>query len=207
MIFEQIVLSKMDNFSYVIGDEDTKEAAVVDPAWENDKILDVAKKHGLKVTKIIVTHTDYDHIEGVGDMAKDTGATIIVHKKGEHTIRQLGIDNVETVDEGSEFNIGNVKVKVMYTPGHNPTQCCFLMENKVITGDTLFVEGCGRVDFPHSNIKDQWESLQRLKALDENIEVYPGHDYGSMPSSTIKHEKENNHFLKCNSFEEFTAIR
>lgn len=207
MIFEQIPVGQMQNFSYIIGDEKTKEAAVVDPAWENNKILDIAKKYDLKITKIIVTHTDYDHIEGVGDMANDTNATVIVHKNGEDTIKQLGINNIETVDEGSEFNIGNIKVKVLYTPGHNPTQCCFLIENKIITGDTLFVEGCGRVDFPHSDIKQQWESLQRLKALDEGIEVYPGHDYGSIPHSTIKHEKANNLFLRCNSFEEFEAIR
>jgi len=207
MIFEQIPLNKMDNFSYVIGDEDTKEAAVVDPAWENDKILGVAKKHGLKVTKIIVTHTDYDHIEGVKRMFDETNALVVVHKLGEDTIKQLGVDRVETFEDGDKFKIGKIEVNVLFTPGHNPTQCCFLIENKLITGDTLFVEGCGRVDFPHSDIKKQWISLQRIKEMDGNIEVYPGHDYGSMPHSTIKHEKENNPFLKCNSFEEFEAIR
>jgi len=205
MIFEQIKLNQMDNFSYLVGDGG--EAAVFDPAWENDKILDVAKEHNLKVTKIIVTHTDFDHIEGVAAMAKETGAKVFVYEKGKEDIKRLGVNKIETFEEGSILKIGKVEIKVMYTPGHNPTQCCFLIENKVITGDTLFVEGCGRVDFPHSNIKDQWESLQRLKALDVNIEVYPGHDYGSMPHSTIKHEKKNNPFMKCNTFEEFEAIR
>ena len=93
MIFEQIPVGEMQNFSYVIGDEDNKGAAVVDPAWENDKIIDIAKKHNLKITKILVTHTDFDHIQGVADMANDTGALVIVHKNGEDSIKQLGISS------------------------------------------------------------------------------------------------------------------
>ncbi|MAE42668.1 Zn-dependent hydrolase [Candidatus Woesearchaeota archaeon] len=207
MIFEQIAVGQMQNFSYLIGDEESKEAAVVDPAWENDKILSIAKKHDLDIKMILVTHTDYDHISGVKDMVNATDATVYAHKEGEEGIKNLGISKIQAIDEGSEIDIGKLKVKVLYTPGHNPTQCCFLLDNKLITGDTLFVEGCGRVDMPGGDIKKQWESLQRLKKLDENIGVYPGHDYGSMPNSTIKHEKENNPYMRCDSFEEFSTIR
>ena len=207
MIFEQIAVGQMQNFSYIIGDEDSKEAAVVDPAWENDKILEVAKKHDLNVKIILITHTHSDHIEGVREMANSTGATVYVHKAGEEDIRNQGVSDIKTIDEGDIINIGKIEVKVLHTPGHSPNNICFLMDNKLVTGDTLFVEGCGRVDLPGSDIKKQYESLQRLKQLDDNIEVYPGHDYGSMPSSTIKHEKENNPYMKCKSFEEFSAIR
>ena len=208
MIFEQIPVGQMQNFAYVIGDEKTKEAAVVDPAWELNKILNIAKKHNLKINKILITHTDFDHIEGVKQMADITNAAVYVHKNGENDLRNLGINKIKAIDEGDEIDIGKIKLSVLYTPGHKPSCVCFLIDTKkLLTGDTLFVEACGRIDMRGGDIKKQYESLQRLKNMDENIEVYPGHDYGSMPSSTIKHEKKNNPFLRCGSFEEFIGIR
>ena len=207
MIFEQIPVGHMQNFSYLIADEKTKEAAILDPAWEIDKILKTAKKYDLNISKILITHTDFDHIEDVRKMADIANATVFVHKNGEKDIRNLGIDKIEKIDEGSIIDIGKIKVKVLHTPGHKPSCVCFLFDDRIITGDTLFVEACGRVDMPGGNIKQEFESLQRLKKLDENLEVYPGHDYGSIKSSTIKHEKENNPYMKCRSFEEFLAVR
>ena len=208
MIFEQIPVGQMQNFAYVIGDEKTKEAAVVDPAWELNKILNIAQKHNLKINKILITHTDFDHIEGVKQMADITNAAVYVHKNGENDLRNLGINKIKAIDEGDEIDIGKIKLSVLYTPGHKPSCVCFLIDTKkLLTGDTLFVEACGRIDMRGGDIKKQYESLQRLKNMDENIEVYPGHDYGSMPSSTIKHEKKNNPFLRCGSFEEFIGIR
>ena len=208
MIFEQIPVGQMQNFAYIIGDEKAKYCAVVDPAWELDKILNIAKKHNLKINKLLITHTDFDHIEGVKEMSDLTGAVVYVHKNGERNIKEMGINKIKTIDEGDEIDIGKIKISVLYTPGHKPSCVCFLIgTNKMLTGDTLFVEGCGRIDMPGGNINKQWESLQRLKDMDENIEIYPGHDYGSMPSSTIKHEKENNPFLRCRSFEEFSSTR
>src|SRR3989338_11589373 len=208
MIFEQIPVGQMQNFAYVIGDERSKDAAVVDPAWENGKILDIAKKYDLNVNKILITHTDFDHIEGLKEMADITNAAVYVHKQGKNDIKGLSVNKIKAINERDEIDIGNIKISVLYTPGHKPSNVCFLIgTSKLLTGDTLFVEGCGRVDMPGGNINKQWESLQRLKNMDENIEVYPGHDYGSIPSSTIKHEKENNPFLRCRSFEEFSTMR
>lgn len=208
MILEQIPVGQMQNFAYVIGDEKAKEGAIVDPAWETDKILEIASKNNLKIKKILITHTDFDHIEGLKEMADITNATVYVHKQGKNDIKGLSANKINAIDDGDEIDIGKIKLSVLYTPGHKPSCVCFLIgTNKLLTGDTLFVEGCGRVDMPGGNIKKQWESLQRLKNMDESIEIYPGHDYGSMPSSTIKHEKENNPFLKCGSFEEFSTMR
>jgi|TARA_Y100000310_G_C20656600_1_gene802273 glyoxylase-like metal-dependent hydrolase (beta-lactamase superfamily II) len=207
MIFEQIAVGEMQNFCYLIGDEDSKEAAIVDPAFELGKLLEAAKKHDLAVKFILITHTHYDHVDGVKEMADATGAVVYVHKNGEEYIKNLGVGNLKTIDENDIINIGKIEVKVLHTPGHSPTNVCFMIDNKLITGDTLFVEGCGRVDLAGSDIKKQWNSLERIKNMDENIEIYPGHDYGSQKSSTIKHEKENNPYLKCNDFEEFSTIR
>ena len=204
MIFEQIPVGQMQNFSYLIGD--SKEAAVVDPGWEIDKILSIAKKHDLDVKYILITHSHYDHIDKVKEMADATDATVYVHKEDADEIKNRGVDKIKTIKENDEITIGKMKIKVLHTPGHSPGSVCYLVDNKLITGDTLFGEAVGRVDLPGGNIGHLFNSLQRLKKLDENIEVYPGHDYGSIPHSTISHEKENNPYMKA-SKEEFFSIR
>ena len=208
MIFEQIPVGHMQNFSYIIGDELSKEAAVVDPAWEVDKILKIAKKHDLDIKKILITHTDFDHIEGVKKLFGVTGAAIYVHKNGKESIQAMGLGIIELVDEGSLVKVGKINISVLYMPGHNSSHVCYLIGNDMlITGDVLFVEGCGRIDLPTSDIKNQFQSLQRIKAMDDNIEIYPGHDYGSAPHSTIRQEKESNPYLKFRNFEEFAGFR
>lgn len=195
MIFEQIPLGGMQNFSYLIGDERSKESAVVDPGWEINKILNIAKEYGLNIGLILVTHTDYDHINGVKDIVNATNAVVYVHKEEESEIKNLGINKIKALNDNDEFFIGKIKVKVLHTPGHTPGSVCYLVENKLLTGDTLFVENIGRTDGVMASSKKMKTSLERLKKLDENIEVYPGHDYGSRKSSTIGHEKRNNYYL------------
>jgi len=207
MIFEQIPIGPMQNFAYLIADKKTREAAIVDPGWDAPKLLETAKKHNVTVQKILITHTDFDHIKALPDLARETKATVFVHHKGIDDIKRYGITNIETIDEGSIIMLGSIKISVICTPGHRPMHVCFLFENKIITGDTLFVEGCGRVDLPGSDIKAQWGSLQKLKSLSEDTEIYPGHDYGSAPFSTIGKEKKNNPYLRLKSYEEFIGIR
>ena len=192
MIFEQIPVGQMQNFSYLIGDEDSKDCAVVDPGWEIETILEIAKKHDLNVKYILITHSHYDHIGKVKEIADATGAVVYIHKEDMDEIKNKGVDKIKTVEEGDEINIGKIKIKVLHTPGHSPGSVCYLVDNKLITGDTLFVENIGRTDLPGGDPRVIAESLKRLKELDETIEVYPGHDYGSVKHSTIKHEKENN---------------
>jgi len=206
MIFEQILVGQMQNFSYLIGDESSKEGAVVDPAWENDKILSIASKHDLNIKFILITHSHYDHVEGVKEMVDATDAVVYVHEDDSDEIKNRGINKIKTIDENDEINIGKINIKVMHTPGHSPGSVCYLFDNKIITGDMLFVEAIGRVDLPGGDIEKMFNSLQKLKKLDDNIEVYPGHDYGSIKHSTIAHEKKNNAYMKA-SKEEFVRIR
>jgi len=195
MIFEQILVGIMENYVYIIGDEDSKDAAVVDPAWNINKILEIASKYNLSIKKILLTHTHIDHTNGIKKIAKETGAAVYVHKEEADKIKNLGIEKIKTIDEGDEIKIGKIKVKVLHTPGHTPGSVCYLADSKLITGDTLFVEGIGRVDLPGGDKRTMSKSLKRLKNLDENIEVYPGHNYGSKPHSTIGHEKKNNPYM------------
>ncbi len=198
MIFEQIAIGPMQNFSYLIGDETTKEGAIVDPGWEIEKILSEAKKHNLDVKYILITHSHYDHIDKVKEIADATGAIVYVHKEDVSEIEAKGIEKIKTIDENDEISVGKTKIKVLHTPGHSPGSVCYLVDNKLITGDTLFVENIGRTDLPGGDPRVIAESLKKLKKLDENIEVYPGHDYGSVKHSTIKREKKNNfHMIKA----------
>jgi len=203
MIFEQIEVGNMQNFSYIIGDEDSKEGAIVDAGWEAEKLVEKTK--GLKIKYILLTHTHYDHINSLPKLFELTKAKIIVHENDAIDVENLGIP-YETVKDKDEISIGKLKVIVLHTPGHTPGSVCYLVEGKLFTGDMLFVEAIGRVDLPGGNIEDMYNSLQKLKELDGKIEICPGHDYGSIKISTIKHEKENNAYMKA-SKEEFFKIR
>ena len=192
----------MQNFSYIIGDEKTKEAAVVDPGWGINKILQIANKHKLSIKKILLTHTHPDHANGVKSIANAADATVYVHEEESNEIKKLNIGKIRIIKDNDIINVGKIKIKVLHTPGHTPGSVCFLINNKkLITGDTLFVEAIGRVDLG-GDIKKMYNSLQKLKKLNENIEVYPGHNYGSKQNSTIDYEKKNNPYMKA-SKEEF----
>jgi hydroxyacylglutathione hydrolase len=200
MIFRQVAVGTFQNFAYVIGDEETKVAAVVDPAWEVDKLLKTCADMGLKVKYVINTHSHHDHVEGNELVAQRTGAKIIMHEKS-----SLGKDI--SVKDGDTIEIGSLKAKVIHTPGHCPDHICILVQDKLLTGDTLFVGECGRTDLAGGNPRDMYESLfHKILPLQDSIEVYPGHDYGSKPHSTIGYERENNYTLKPRTREEFVRF-
>jgi len=197
MIFKQIPVGTFQNFAYIIGDEKTKTAALVDPAWEVDELLKQCGELGLKVTYVINTHSHHDHIEGNQAVAKRTGAKILAHEKAP-TRKDVGVKDGDTVE------VGTLRVKVLHTPGHCPDHICLLVDSKLMTGDLLFVGECGRTDLTGGSSGEMYNSLfNKILPLDDAIEVYPGHDYGSKPSSTIGDERKNNYTLKPRSREEF----
>lgn len=197
MIVKQIPVGSMANFTYVIADEQSKLAAVIDPSWDLEKVLNALKTNELKVKYIINTHTHFDHVLGNEQLATLTGAGIIMHKNSQ-------LDKDIAVDDGDIIDLGNISMKVIYTPGHSRDSICLLAENKLFTGDTLFVGNCGRVDLPGGSASELYDSLfGKLVKLDDRFEVYPGHDYGSKPFSTIGDEKKTNHVLKQRTKEEF----
>ena len=199
----------MQNFSYIIGDEKTKEAAVVDAGWEIDKLIDISNKEKLKIKKIILTHSHYDHVQKVNELAEKTKAAVYFHELEFNEIKKI-IKNpaikIIKLKNNDEIKIGKIKIKVIHTPGHTPGSICLLFDNKLITGDTLFVGAIGRTDLPGGDTIKLFESLQKLKKLDDKIEIYPGHDYGETPFSTIGDEKKNNPYLMCKTKEEFLKL-
>ena len=194
----QIQVGQMANFTYIIADEESGEAAVIDPSWDLDKIFQALKKNGWRAKYVINTHTHFDHVLGNEQMAEVTGAKIVQHKNS-----QLKKDIA--VSDGDTIEIGSIRLRVLHTPGHSKDSMCLLLDDRLIfTGDTLFVGNCGRVDLPGSNAKEMYYSLfGKLAKLDEKLILYPGHNYGSTSISTIGHEKKTNYVLQPKSKEEF----
>ncbi|MFQ5999066.1 MAG: MBL fold metallo-hydrolase, partial [Candidatus Bathyarchaeia archaeon] len=183
MIFLQVQTGNFKNFTYIIGEETTGEAAVVDPHAEIDRILTLVQENKLKVKYVINTHSHWDHIQGNNEMVAKTGAKVIMHNQSPK-LKDL------STEDGEKIKLGKLEIDVFHTPGHCPDEICLLVNGKLMTGDTLFVGECGRTDIPGGNSEQLFDSLNRLLKLDESIEVYPGHDYGESPYSTIGYEKE-----------------
>ncbi|MGB6592931.1 MAG: MBL fold metallo-hydrolase [Candidatus Nitrosopolaris sp.] len=194
----QIPVGQMANFTYILTDENSGESAVIDPSWELEKIFAILEKNGWKVKYIINTHTHFDHILGNEQVAAVTGAKIIQHK-----------DSTETydipVEDGQIIQVGKIMIRIVHTPGHSKDSMSLVVDNElVLTGDTLFVGNCGRVDLPGSDASEMYDSLfEKIAKLEESLVVYPGHDYGSKKTSTIGEEKRTSTVLKARSRADF----
>ena len=197
----QIAVGQMANFTYIVSDEENGEAAIIDPSWDLDKIFHTLKKNNWQAKYIINTHTHFDHVIGNEQVAEVTGAKIVQHKNSQ-------LEKDIAVSNGDIVQIGNIMLRILYTPGHSKDSMCLLVDDKfILTGDTLFVGNCGRVDLPGSDAKEMYDSLfDRLAKLDENLIIYPGHDYGSTSTSTIGHEKKTNYILQPRSKQEFLDL-
>ena len=194
----QIPVGQMANFTYIIADERKGEAAIIDPSWDLEKIFDALKRNKWKARYVINTHSHFDHILGNEQVAEITGADIVQHNNSQ-LVKQI------SVSEGNIVKVGDIPIRILHTPGHSPDSICLIVDGHfVFTGDTLFVGNCGRVDLPGSNPKEMYTSLlEKVVKLDESLIVYPGHDYGPRPTSTIGEEKMRNYVLRPRSIGEF----
>ncbi len=204
--FLQLHLGGDRNFCYLLGDRETNAAAAVDPGYEPERMLAIAEEHGLRIRYILATHGHGDHIGGIQRLAALTGATV-------HAGRKENVPGAAPLDDGDSLALGRHRLEVLFTPGHTRGHVCFLFKGRLMTGDLLF---CGKVGgtgpfFPGSSAEAEWDSLHRLLVLPAATLVFPGHDYyggeGSMPHSTIAHEREHNPFLLCLDFEAFCELK
>jgi hydroxyacylglutathione hydrolase len=187
-----------DNFSYVVADVGLKEAAVIDSSYNVSEIIRLLKNENMRLKFVINTHGHSDHTAGNVELQSKFSAKIVAHKLS-------AIASDIQVDDGDVLKVGAVSIQVIYTPGHTKDGICLLIDNeKLLTGDTLFVGECGRTDLAGGDSRSLYFSLfDRLLKLDDAIEVYPGHDYGSKPFSTIEKERKANYTLQPRSLEEF----
>ena len=198
----------MDNFCYIVGDEATKTCALIDPAFETDRILKEAAAEGLQVSHIINTHGHSDHTAGNQAIKAATGAKLLIHEldavrlgKMLHKTfsRVLGGKGSPGADvllkDNDKINIGKTELTVLHTPGHTPGCICLFGDGNVFTGDTLFVQAVGRTDLPGGSLKQLLQSVrEKIYTLPGGTIVWPGHHYGPTPSSTVEIEKNTNPF-------------
>jgi glyoxylase-like metal-dependent hydrolase (beta-lactamase superfamily II) len=197
MIFEQIEVGGDRNFAYLIGNTGTQRAAVVDPAFSPELVLERAAAHELSVRFLINTHSHFDHAGGNDYILSHTDATLVTR---------------ETKADGEELVIGFLTLRIIYTPGHTDDSICVLAKEpgtpgKLMTGDTLFVGKVGGTDYGRG-ARAEYDSIhKKLLVLAHETEIWPGHDYGVAPSSTIGHEIETNPFLLRTSFDDFVELK
>lgn len=200
MLFEQLHAGGDRNFSYLIADESTREAAIVDPGSPPQAELASLKRNNLSLVYIINTHDHYDHTGGNSVLASETGARIAMHRlsRSRHHI---------DLDDDGTLALGGIILRIIHTPGHTADSICILAETELITGDTLFVGKVGGTGLGR-DARDEYDSLHdKLMVLPPETRVWPGHDVGVSPSSTIGDELRGNPFILRESFESFVDLK
>ncbi|MBI4721292.1 MAG: MBL fold metallo-hydrolase [Chitinivibrionia bacterium] len=200
MIFYQIPAGGDRNFAYLAGDADGGKGALFDPPPGRERYLPLVEKHQLEILYCVATHGHSDHTAGLKEAAETFKAVSVAHPAS--PVRPL-----RPVRDGDTLPLGALTLRFIHTPGHTDDSICILVRNKLVTGDTLFVGKVGGTDYGEQ-AKKEWDSFQRkILTLEDDIEVYPGHDYGLQPSSTIAREKSTNPFLLRKTFEEFLELK
>ena len=202
MIFEQLFDDKSSTYTYIISSGRGREALIIDPVIEHSNhYIKILEELELKLVKVIDTHIHADHITALSELSRRTGCTKIMGENSKSEVIDLKVKDEEVV------NIENIELKAIYTPGHTDDSYCFIMKDRVFTGDTLLINGTGRTDFQNGNAHDAYNSLfDRVLRLPEETIVYPAHDYNQKLSSTIGHEKKNNPRLQVNNANEYAEI-
>jgi hydroxyacylglutathione hydrolase len=200
MIFHQIEAGGDRNFAYLIADSNGGPAALVDPPPNPRRYLDLIERDSLNVTHVIITHGHGDHTWGVAEAIERFGCKIVAHKS-------IAVDVEVPVDDNDTLQLGDLTLKFIHTPGHSEDHVCILCEDKLISGDILFVGKVGGTDLG-DGARKEFDSLHnKLMTLPPETEVYPGHNFGDAPTSTIGRELETNPFILQKTFEDFVDLK
>ena len=207
LIIEQIQIGPMENFTYIVGSRSTREVVLVDPAWDIGALLDRIDDSDYKLVGSLVTHYHPDHIggsmrghgiEGLADIMERNPVKIYANKleaDGVQRVTGISQSDIVRVESGDTMKVGVIEVEFLHTPGHTPGSQCFKIKNTLVSGDTLFIDGCGRVDLPGSDSEDMYHSLQMLKSLPDETLLLPGHNYSAVPNATMGDTKSMNAYL------------
>ena len=198
----------MENFVYLIHDHESNTAAIVDPAWEVEKMLQLADEKGIKITDVLLTHSHYDHINGLQQTLEHTDACVHLLKP-EAKFWGEDLTRPKLHHGGDQIRIGNSEITILHTPGHTPGSACYHLGDDLIAGDTLFVFGCGRCDLAGGNPEEMFQTLQKMKTeLPQNTILHPGHNYAPQsPTSDWQSQCTGNPFLHFDESENFVKYR
>lgn len=210
---------QMANFLYLLGDRETRECVVVDPAWDIDGILEIVEQEGMKLVGALVTHYHPDHvggnifgidISGLAELQEKVSVPIYVNKheaEGLHQVTGISLSDMKKMDGEDTVRVGSVDIACLHTPGHTPGSQCFRVKDTLVAGDTLFLQGCGRVDLPGGDSAELFRTLtQRLAKIQDEIILYPGHNYGGSSHAPMGEVRKNNAYLRINRLEDWLQV-
>ena len=213
------VAGQMANFMYLLGDPGTREAVIVDPAWDVQSLLDVAEEDGYRVVGALITHYHPDHVggdlfglevEGVNSLLDRVQVPLYANKHeadGVKVVTGVSESDIKRVDNEDTLQLGEQTIRFLHTPGHTPGSQCFMVGDRLVAGDTLFVRGCGRVDLPGGDPEEMYYTLtQKLAKLPPETVLYPGHHYGPTPTSTIGDELRENTYMRIRSLDDWRQM-
>jgi glyoxylase-like metal-dependent hydrolase (beta-lactamase superfamily II) len=213
-----MIATQMRNFSYLIGDRETKHCVIVDPAYAANDLVDLLEADGMSLAGVLVTHHHPDHVggsmmgftlKGVAELLERQSTPIHVNThEAEWVSRITGIPRADLTahEHGDRLSVGAIDIELLHTPGHTPGSQCFLLDGRLVAGDTLFLEGCGRTDFPGGNVDDMFRSLQQLAALRGDPVVYPGHWYSADTSAPLDVVKRSNYVYRASSLDQWRTL-
>ncbi len=200
-------LGPMENFVYLIEDRASGRAAVVDPAWEVPEVLALAERHGVRITDILLTHSHHDHINGIEDVLQQYDAQLHL-LKDEARFWGANLNMPSLHHGGDRIALGETEIEVLHTPGHTPGSACYRIADRLITGDTLFVFGCGRCDLRGGDPEQMYHTLNDMqKKLSEDTLILPGHNYAEKETSSLAEQIEGNPFMHFDDLDRFVHYR
>jgi len=224
LYFHQALVGEMQNLAYLVGSTSSRQCLVVDPAWNVDALLDQAESDDMEVVGALLTHYHQDHvggelfgfrIEGVDRLMERRAVPLHANKhEAEGVVKVTGVARSDVVEHegGDVIDLGAIRIRLLHTPGHTPGSQCFLVEEAgqpghLVSGDTLFLGACGRVDLPGSNAEDMYHSLTgTLKRLPDETLLFPGHLYAPQGHSTMGEQKRTNPYLRVADLETFLSF-
>ncbi len=200
-------LGPMENFVYLIQDQASGRAAVVDPAWDVPQVLELARRQGVRITDILLTHSHHDHINGIEDVLQEYDAQLHL-LKAEAKFWGHHLDLPSLHHGGDVIPLGETDITVLHTPGHTPGSACYQIGDNLITGDTLFVFGCGRCDLRGGDPEQMYHTLKDMqRELPASTLIHPGHNYAEKETSTMAEQVEGNPFMHFDDLNRFITYR
>ena len=214
LYIRQLQLGPMDNFVYLVGAEGSRETAIVDAAWDVDAALAAAEEDGRTVTHALVSHHHHDHVNGLASLLGRANVRVHAHGADVPRLAPELQGEVKPLAAGDVIEVGPLRIRALHTPGHTPGSTCYALDahgnepGALFAGDTVFVNGCGRCDLGGGDAGQMYESLKRVSELPDDVRLYPGHDYGDVPVSSIRREREHNpYFTRLGSLADFVNYR
>ena len=204
---DTLALGPMDNLVYLISDNATKQAAVVDPAWDVDEIRKLAAERGVTISDILLTHSHHDHINGVAELLSHADAQVhLLKPEAQFWGHYLDVPSLH--HGGDSIKLGETEINVLHTPGHTPGSACFKVHDELITGDTLFVFGCGRCDLAGGDPEQMFVTLKDMaQQLPAETVIRPGHHYAEAQTSSMAEQIDGNPFLHFCDAHDFVDYR